>query len=54
MARSVMGGLMVATALTLNVVPVIYVVLELLGEKIKSRLKVRREARLAKYAAESA
>jgi HAE1 family hydrophobic/amphiphilic exporter-1 len=54
MARAVMGGMMVATALTLNVVPVVYTVLELLGEKIKAKLRARREAKLAKYAAERA
>jgi HAE1 family hydrophobic/amphiphilic exporter-1 len=41
MARSVMGGLAVATVLTLVVVPVIYAVVEILSEKIR----VKREAR---------
>lgn len=41
MARSVMGGLTVATVLTLVVVPVIYAVVEILSEKIR----VKREAR---------
>ena len=41
MARSVMGGLIVATVLTLVVVPVIYAIVEILSEKIR----VKREAR---------
>jgi HAE1 family hydrophobic/amphiphilic exporter-1 len=46
MARSVMGGLTVATALMLIVVPVIYAVVEILSE----RIRVKREARAkAKY-----
>ena len=46
MARSVMGGLTVATVLTLVVVPVIYAVVELLAEKIKVRRDARAKARL--------
>ena len=42
MARSVMGGLTVATLLTLVVVPVIYVVTARLTEKIKVKLSRRR------------
>jgi len=46
MARSVIGGLMVSTILTLIVVPVIYVVVETIAE----RVRVKREARArAKY-----
>jgi HAE1 family hydrophobic/amphiphilic exporter-1 len=48
MARAVMGGLTVATALTLNVVPVIYSVIEDLTEKIQSRKKAREARRLGK------
>lgn len=44
MARSVMGGLTVATVLTLIVVPVIYAVAEIVSEK----LRLKREARLQK------
>ncbi len=43
MARSVIGGLTVATVLTLIVVPVIYAVLETIAE----RIRLRREARAA-------
>jgi HAE1 family hydrophobic/amphiphilic exporter-1 len=38
MARSVMGGLALATVLTLIVVPVIYAVVEILSEKIRTRI----------------
>jgi len=41
MARSVMGGLTVATALTLIVVPVIYAVVEILAGKIRRKFKAR-------------
>ncbi len=37
MARAVMGGMFVATALTLVVVPVIYAALEIFGKKIKQK-----------------
>ena len=47
MARSVMGGLTVATVLTLVVVPVIYAALEILGLKIRNKRKARREAKAA-------
>ncbi|MEJ2050079.1 MAG: efflux RND transporter permease subunit, partial [Calditrichota bacterium] len=43
MARSVMGGLSVATVLTLIVVPVIYAVMEILSAKIKARFAARKE-----------
>ena len=43
MARSVMGGLMVATTLTLVVVPVLYAALELFGEKLKTKRAARRK-----------
>ena len=43
MARAVMGGLSVATVLTLIVVPVIYAVMEILSAKIKARLAARKE-----------
>ncbi|MBN1352663.1 efflux RND transporter permease subunit [candidate division KSB1 bacterium] len=45
MARSVMGGLTVATMLTLIVVPVIYAVLERFLEKIRARRQARADAR---------
>jgi len=48
MARSVMGGLTVATILTLVVVPVIYAMLELTAEKMRSRRKARADARMEK------
>jgi len=41
MARSVMGGLAVATVLTLIVVPVVYAMLELWAERIKSKREAR-------------
>jgi HAE1 family hydrophobic/amphiphilic exporter-1 len=43
MARAVMGGLSVATVLTLIVVPVIYAVMEILSAKIKARFAARKE-----------
>ncbi|MBN2009596.1 efflux RND transporter permease subunit [candidate division KSB1 bacterium] len=45
MARSVIGGLVVGTVLTLIVVPVIYAMLELYGEKRRERRKAKRELR---------
>lgn len=39
MARSVMGGLAMGTLLTLVVVPVIYVVVERLAERVKARVR---------------
>jgi HAE1 family hydrophobic/amphiphilic exporter-1 len=46
MARSVMGGLIVATVLTLVVVPVVYAIVEILSQKIKTKIAERRERRL--------
>ena len=43
MARAVMGGLSVATVLTLIVVPVIYAMVEILSAKIKARFAARKE-----------
>jgi HAE1 family hydrophobic/amphiphilic exporter-1 len=43
MARSVMGGLTVATVLTLIVVPVIYMTIELLSEKIRRKREERKK-----------
>ncbi len=40
MARAVMGGLAVATVLTLIVVPVIYAIMENLSEKIRAKISV--------------
>jgi HAE1 family hydrophobic/amphiphilic exporter-1 len=51
MARSVMGGLTVATILTLVVVPVIYAMLELIAEKLRNRRKARADARMEKQLA---
>ncbi len=45
MARSVMGGLTVATLLTLVVVPVIYAVVEVTGNRIKNWRAARRARR---------
>ncbi|MDZ7318413.1 MAG: efflux RND transporter permease subunit [candidate division KSB1 bacterium] len=45
MARSVMGGLTVATVLTLIVVPVIYAVVETVSERIRVRREARARAR---------
>jgi HAE1 family hydrophobic/amphiphilic exporter-1 len=47
MARSVMGGLAVATILTLIVVPVIYAALEILSLKIRNRREAKIKARAA-------
>jgi HAE1 family hydrophobic/amphiphilic exporter-1 len=41
MARSVMGGLVVGTVLTLLVVPVIYIIAERMGEKVRAKLHRR-------------
>ncbi|MBN1480488.1 efflux RND transporter permease subunit [candidate division KSB1 bacterium] len=46
MARSVMGGLTVATLLTLIVVPVIYASLELSAEKRKAKRVAKKRARM--------
>jgi len=43
MARAVMGGLTVATALTLIVVPAVYPVMETLSGRIKNRLAARKQ-----------
>jgi len=48
MARTVMGGLTVATVLTLVVVPVIYVILENLTARIQARLAAREERKYGK------
>jgi HAE1 family hydrophobic/amphiphilic exporter-1 len=48
LARSVMGGLTVATVLTLVVVPVIYADLEILTDKIRARLAARTERKYGK------
>jgi HAE1 family hydrophobic/amphiphilic exporter-1 len=48
MARAVMGGLAVATVLTLIVVPVIYVVMENLTDKIQARLATRADRKYGK------
>ncbi|MBN1996464.1 efflux RND transporter permease subunit [candidate division KSB1 bacterium] len=45
MARSVMGGLTVATILTLVVVPVIYAVVEITARRMKARRAARRAKR---------
>ncbi len=45
MARAVMGGLTVATALTLVVVPVIYAVVEIVAQKIRTKREVRAKAK---------
>jgi HAE1 family hydrophobic/amphiphilic exporter-1 len=45
MARAVMGGLTVATALTLIVVPVIYAALEIFADKVRARLNRRHAAK---------
>lgn len=45
MARSVMGGLTVATILTLVIVPVIYASTTLLGEKRRAKREARRSAK---------
>lgn len=41
MARSVMGGMTVGTVLTLVVVPVIYIIMEQSGKKVKTWLRMR-------------
>ena len=41
MARSIMGGLIVGTLLTLLVVPVIYIIAEQTAEKVRSKLRKR-------------
>ncbi|MBD3375575.1 MMPL family transporter [candidate division KSB1 bacterium] len=48
MARAVMGGMTVATILTLVVVPSLYASFELIGEKIKAKREDRKARRLAK------
>jgi len=48
MARSVMGGLTVATVLTLIIVPVIYAALEISSAKRKEKRAAKKQARLAK------
>jgi len=48
MARSVIGGLLVGTVLTLVVVPVIYAGVELRGEKKKAKREARKAAKRAK------
>ncbi len=48
MARAVMGGMTVATILTLVVVPSLYASFELIGEKIKNRQESRKANKLAK------
>jgi HAE1 family hydrophobic/amphiphilic exporter-1 len=47
MARSVMGGLTVATVLTLVVVPVIYAMLETLAEKVKARFSRKAKSKIS-------
>jgi len=47
MARAVMGGLTVATILTLIVVPVIYAVMEIFAAKVKAKREKRAKAKLA-------
>jgi HAE1 family hydrophobic/amphiphilic exporter-1 len=48
MARSVIGGLLVGTALTLVVVPVIYTIVEVSSGKMKAKREARREKRRQK------
>jgi HAE1 family hydrophobic/amphiphilic exporter-1 len=48
MARAVMGGLIVATVLTLNVLPIIYSYVEQLSAWIRKKRKQREANRLAK------
>jgi len=43
MARAVIGGLTVATALTFIVVPAVYSVMETLSGRIKNRLAARKQ-----------
>lgn len=47
MARSVIGGLIVGTVLTLVVVPVIYAAIEIYGGKRKTKREEKRKAKLA-------
>ena len=54
MARSVMGGLIVSTILTLVIVPVIYASLELAAAKRKERKVIRKKKKLEKLAAQNA
>ncbi len=54
MARSVMGGLTVATILTLIIVPVIYASLERAAEKRKAKKARKRKAKLEKLASQGA
>ncbi|MCK5740486.1 efflux RND transporter permease subunit [bacterium] len=51
MARSVMGGLFVSTALTLIIVPVLYAVMEILSGKRKKKREARHQAKAAKATA---
>ncbi len=51
LARSVIGGLLVASVLTLFVVPVIYVAVELKSEKIRVKKAGKREAKRQKVLA---
>ncbi len=48
MARSVIGGLLVGTILTLIVIPVIYAVFENLSARLKEKREARRKKRLKK------
>jgi len=48
MARTVMGGLTVATALTLVVVPVIYAIMEIRRDKYRQKREAKRKAELKK------
>ncbi|MDZ7377077.1 MAG: efflux RND transporter permease subunit, partial [candidate division KSB1 bacterium] len=54
MARSVIGGLTVATVLTLIVVPVIYAVVEILAERIRAKREARMRAKYGIPVAEQA
>ena len=51
LARSVIGGLLVASVLTLFVVPVIYVAVELKSEKIRIKKAAKKEAKKQKILA---
>ncbi len=46
MARSVIGGLLIGTILTLLVVPVIYAIFENLSDRLKEKREIRRKKRL--------
>ncbi len=48
MARAVMGGLTMATILTLVIVPVLYAVFERFGIKVKAKREAKRKAKLAR------